>query len=259
MPESENEVTATPAPKPPPHPKELSPEYHKAHKQLMLWATILFIWELVGVDLSKAKEAGGYVGPIITALKSPQAIPWVLVILVVYFLIKCGIEWAQCHVDRRRVGFARIDLISGWVVAGASLILYGGQTMSRVQLADRLESTDPTTGTTVPNALLGMLLCLIIYSSIIKFLLVLAERSVKVRLGPRWRLKVAVAQMIFASVVLALMMSVGRKAGPLLRMPLTITMLLIVISIGLVIPESIVRSFKMLREKSIAILKESRF
>ena len=46
-------------PRPAPHPKELSPEYHKAHKQLMLWAAILFIWEFVEINLDKAKDAEG--------------------------------------------------------------------------------------------------------------------------------------------------------------------------------------------------------
>lgn len=78
-------------------PQALSSEYHKARKQLMLWAGILFIWELVGIDLEKAKEAGGNAGAIITAIKSPQAIPWVLLVLVAYFLFKVWIEWNQCH------------------------------------------------------------------------------------------------------------------------------------------------------------------
>jgi hypothetical protein len=71
MPEETKEALAEP--KPARHPKELSSEYHKAHKQLMLWATILLIWELIGVDLGKAKDAGGTIGPIVAALKSPQA------------------------------------------------------------------------------------------------------------------------------------------------------------------------------------------
>ena len=47
----------------------MSSEYHKARKQLMLWAGILFIWELIGIDLEKAKDAGGNFGAIIGATK----------------------------------------------------------------------------------------------------------------------------------------------------------------------------------------------
>jgi hypothetical protein len=105
----------------------------------MLWATILLVWELIGVDLSKAKDAGGNVGPIVTALKSPQAVPWVLLALVLYFLLKCSIEWAQCHLERRKIRFARADFISAWIVSLAAIVLYIGQALSRVQFADFLQ------------------------------------------------------------------------------------------------------------------------
>jgi hypothetical protein len=130
-------------------PTALSGEYHKAHKQLMLWSTILLIWELIGVDLSKAKDAGGNIGPIVTALKSPQAVPWALAGLVVYFLFKCSVEWAQCHVDRRKIRFARVDFISAWIVALAALALYVGQALSRAQLANTIQ------GSTVFDSILG--------------------------------------------------------------------------------------------------------
>lgn len=120
-------------------PAALSSEYHKAHKQLMLWSAILFVWEFVGIDLSEAKDAGGYIGPIVKALKSPQAVPWVLLLLVFYFLFKCSIEWAQCHVDRRKIRFARVDYVSALIVASAAIALYIGQAVSRVQFADILQ------------------------------------------------------------------------------------------------------------------------
>src|SRR5206468_11808170 len=96
----------------PREPRALSTEYHKARKQLMLWAGILFIWELVGIDLEKAKEAGGNAAAIIGAIKSPQAVPWVLLILVGYFLFKVIIEWYQCSKAPREVVVARIDFRS---------------------------------------------------------------------------------------------------------------------------------------------------
>jgi hypothetical protein len=141
MPESENEKAPPSLPKPALHPKELSSEYHKAHKQLMLWSTILLIWELIGVDLSKAKDAGGNIGPIVTDLKSPQAVPWALTGLVIYFLFKCSVEWAQCHVERRKLRFARVDFISAWIVALAALGLYVGQALSRAQLANTIQES----------------------------------------------------------------------------------------------------------------------
>lgn len=119
-------------------PQALSSEYHKARKQLMLWAGILFIWELVGIDLEKARQAGGNAGAIITAIKSPQAVPWVLLILVAYFLFKTAIEWYQCNESRRRLKVSRIDFLSAVAVTVLAYALYAYQAIKRVQLADAL-------------------------------------------------------------------------------------------------------------------------
>ena len=124
--------------KPKRDPAALSSEYHKARKQLMLWAAILFVWELVGIDLDKAKEAGGNAGAIIGAIRSPRAVPWALVILVFYFSFKLRVEWRQCNEDRRGVREARQDYLSAFIVASLACGLYFVQTISRVQLADYL-------------------------------------------------------------------------------------------------------------------------
>lgn len=129
------------AQRPPREPQALSTEYHKARKQLMLWAGILFIWELVGIDLEKAKETGGNAGAIITAIKSPQAIPWVLLVLVAYFLFKVWIEWNQCHLARRQTLASRLDFGSAWVVAFMAGILYVYQAISRIQVADVVQQS----------------------------------------------------------------------------------------------------------------------
>ena len=128
--------------KPAREPQALSNEYHKARKQLMLWAAILLIWELVGVDLAKAEAMGGNVGAIITAIKSPQAVPWALLILVGYFLFKMTIEWHQCVVPRRQLLVSRIDFLSGWIVSLVAYALYIWQRISHVQFADRVMSSE---------------------------------------------------------------------------------------------------------------------
>lgn len=105
----------------------------------MLWAAILFVWELVGIDLEKARESEGYVGALIKSIKSPQAIPWALLIVVAYFLFKCTIEWHQCSKARRRTRASRIDYFSGWLASLMAGALYFGQTISHIQIADILQ------------------------------------------------------------------------------------------------------------------------
>jgi hypothetical protein len=122
----------------PREPRALSNEYHKARKQLMFWAAILFIWELVGIDLEKAKEAGGNAGAIIGALKSPQAVPWALLILIAYFAFKLSIEWGQCNRARRRLRASRLDYYSAFIVAGTAFALYFAQAIIHIQIANEL-------------------------------------------------------------------------------------------------------------------------
>lgn len=125
----------------------------------MLWATILLIWELIGVDLSKAKDVGGTVGAIITLLKSPQAVPWVLLGFVGYFLFKCYVEWAQCQADRRRVPYARIDFLSALLVSVTAIALYAYQAITRSQLANNLhigEALDKNKFSVISGTALGL-------------------------------------------------------------------------------------------------------
>jgi hypothetical protein len=107
----------------------------------MLWAGILFIWELVGIDLEKARDAGGNFGAIIGALKSPQAVPWALLILVGYFVFKVTVEWHQCNLARRKLRVARIDYASACIIGVLAYVLHFGQAASSIQFADILEGS----------------------------------------------------------------------------------------------------------------------
>lgn len=149
-------------------PQALTSEYHKARKQLMLWAGILFIWELVGIDLEKVKEAGGNAGAIITAIKSPQAVPWVLLILVAYFLFKTTIEWYQCSASRRGLRVSRIDFGSAWTVSMAAYALYLYQSIRRVQFADTVQSSTAESASVIAGTMGGALLAIGLYSTIAK-------------------------------------------------------------------------------------------
>jgi hypothetical protein len=139
-------------------PQALSSEYHKARKQLMLWAGLLFIWELVGIDLEKAKEAGGNAGAIITAIKSPQAIPWVMLILVAYLLFKTTVEWYQCSVARRQLRASRVDFTSAWIISIGAYALYLFQAVKKVQVADVVQGSSNTTQSFATGALVTLMI-----------------------------------------------------------------------------------------------------
>jgi hypothetical protein len=155
-------------------PQALSNEYHRARKQLMMWSAILFIWELVGVDLDRMKEAGGNFGALVGALKSPQAVPWALVILVAYFLFKVTIEWFQCAASRRALRVSQIDFVSAWLVALVAYALYIAQ-LSGSQIANQLQSSREKGH----SVLLGLVLGIVIAVGVAK----LIRRDVETGLG----------------------------------------------------------------------------
>jgi hypothetical protein len=155
----------------PREPRALSTEYHKARKQLMLWSAVVFIWELVGIDLEKAKDAGGNFGAVIGAIKSPQAVPWALLTLVLYFAFKLRIEWRQCNPMRRKVIEAKQDYYSAFIVAFAAAALYTGQAISHVQLANKIQSSPYKSLSLLYGAMIGFSLssgAYVVLRSIIK-------------------------------------------------------------------------------------------
>lgn len=121
-------------------PASLSEHYHKARKQLVLWSGILFAWELVGIDLGGLKESGGSVGPIVKALKSPQAVPWVFLILLSYFFYRTIIEWYQSDPSRRKMRASRVDMAVSLGCGILALTLYFIQRLLEVQIADKVSS-----------------------------------------------------------------------------------------------------------------------
>lgn len=108
----------------------------------MLWSAVLFVWEFVGIDLEQAKNTEGYAGALVKSIKSPQAVPWVLLIVVAYFLFKTTVEWYQCLTERRMILASRVDFFFGWFVALTTYALYVGQAISRVQVADVIQNRD---------------------------------------------------------------------------------------------------------------------
>ena len=64
-------------------PPPLSEQYLKSRKQLALYSGLLFAWEFIGIKLPGPNEV--LFPNLNISLKSPQAVPWVLIALIFYF------------------------------------------------------------------------------------------------------------------------------------------------------------------------------
>ena len=116
-------------------PPALTSEYHKARRQLVLWSGLLFVWEFIGIDLEAMKTVGGTFGALVQSLKSPRAVPWVLLIVVVYFFYRFVIEWLQFDPKRQIKKAAKIDIMISLGIALISIFLFIVQHLFNVQVA----------------------------------------------------------------------------------------------------------------------------
>jgi hypothetical protein len=107
--------------------------YNHARKAYGLVSALLIAWELIGVELDASP-----IESVKLKLKSPQAAPYVLVALIVYFGFRLTIEWYQSDIRRRQLRASRIDLIVAHAIATASLLLYAYQAASQVQFANNV-------------------------------------------------------------------------------------------------------------------------
>ena len=86
------------------------------------------------------KASGGNVGALVTAIKSPQAVPWVLLIMVFYFFYRTMIEWYQCDPSRRKFRVSKVDFSVSLVTGIVALLLYSIQRMLEFQIADQFSN-----------------------------------------------------------------------------------------------------------------------
>ena len=97
----------------------LSPEYYKARKNYNLFVGLLFIWEFVGVELSNMP-----IQNINIKLKSPDAAPYVLLTLLIFYSYRVTIEWHQSNFDRRTYLQSKVDYFISHFLAFSSVIIF---------------------------------------------------------------------------------------------------------------------------------------
>ena len=127
-----------PQAQPTPHP--LTDAYQKARRSYALFAGLLIAWELVGLRLPEDGKISASVD--ITVL-SPQAAPYVLIALLLYFAYRTWLEWNHCELptDAHKLRFCRVDHRVAHSLGGAALVLYGFQRLAEIQVADTVESS----------------------------------------------------------------------------------------------------------------------
>lgn len=112
---------------------ELNESYHKARKSYGLFSVLLFLWELVGIELTEAPIENMNI-----TFKSPQAAPFILIVLVTYFGYRFTVEWYQTDPRRRNARPSQIDFFVAHCIGVLSILFYTVQFILSYQIANEL-------------------------------------------------------------------------------------------------------------------------
>lgn len=114
-----------------PSPPPFGSAYARSRKAYGVASAILLAWELVGIEID-----GNPIATLNISLKSPQAAPYVLLVLVLYFAFHFTVEWYQGDLSRRLLRASRVDFVAAHVIGASALGLFLVQTFLRVQVAN---------------------------------------------------------------------------------------------------------------------------
>ena len=108
----------------------LGEPYQRARRQYGLWSGLLLAWEFVGLEVNQVP-----IPNLDVAIRTPSAIPYVLIALVFYFGARTAVEWHQCDDRRRALHPSRVDFGMAHALALSALGLYSVQRLLELQLA----------------------------------------------------------------------------------------------------------------------------
>jgi hypothetical protein len=94
----------------------LSEHYAHSRRAYAGISALLIAWELIGVELETKPIENFKI-----TIKSPQAAPYVLIVLILYFAFRTTNEWLHIDVRRRRLFPARLDFMVAHIIAATAL------------------------------------------------------------------------------------------------------------------------------------------
>jgi hypothetical protein len=97
----------------------LTEAYQKTRRSYGFFAALLVAWELIGFDVESVPLSNVNI-----QIKSPEAIPIVLMVLIIYFGIRSLQEWLQCDGRRRVHVWALSDYALASGIAALAFILW---------------------------------------------------------------------------------------------------------------------------------------
>ena len=110
---------------------EFGEAYQGARKAYGVVSALLISWEFIGIEFGASP-----VETFNVTLKSPQAVPYVLIVLTLYFSFRFTVEWYQSDQRRRTLIVSRVDYAVAHLIGALALMLYAYQAFRNVQIAN---------------------------------------------------------------------------------------------------------------------------
>jgi len=104
-------------------PPPLSDQYHKGRKGYALFSGLLLAWALAGIQV----DARNPVANVRVSLVTPDMVPIILPVLVLYFAFRTCVRWYQCDARRPALIPSRIDFFVSHLIGISSIFTYGIQ------------------------------------------------------------------------------------------------------------------------------------
>jgi len=114
-------------------PPQLTEQFHKARRNLVLFSAILFGWEFIGIKITEKP-----IDNLDVKITTPEAMPFVLLIIVIYFFYRILVEWFQSNLERRKIKASNYDLVVSIGIASISILTYLIQQLGDIQIAEKL-------------------------------------------------------------------------------------------------------------------------
>jgi hypothetical protein len=175
--------------------------YHKARRLFALFSGILLAWEYVGVRIARSAPSNDDAGtdatlklPVVDTpvqFESPEVIPTLILVLVLYFAFRFGIEWSRCPESERQKRASFLDAVVAYVIGGAATVLF------MVQQATEFRLASVFTPMTAVGGVAGLMLLLFLFVSSINLLASWTD----IKLSRSWRMTLLGCSVVSAGLV----------------------------------------------------------
>lgn len=115
----------------------LSTEYYKARKSYNLFSGLLLVWGIVGININSMPAPNpSNITNLNVQFKTPGAIPYVLIFMVIFYAYRLTIEWYQSSCARRVMWQSKADFFSSHLFAFISFSIFVLQNLVDRQVYD---------------------------------------------------------------------------------------------------------------------------